>query len=29
KYKGAEGEVTVTRQPDSTYIFLLNIKTEN
>jgi hypothetical protein len=29
KYKGAEGEFTVTRQSDTTYIFLLNIKTEN
>jgi hypothetical protein len=29
KYKGAEGQFTLTRQSDTTYVFLLNIMTEN
>jgi hypothetical protein len=29
KYKGAEGEFTVTRQSDTTYVYLINIKTED
>ena len=28
KYKGAEGEFTVTRQSDTTYVYLINVKTE-
>jgi hypothetical protein len=29
KYKGVEGEFTVTRQTDSTYLYLINYKTED
>ena len=29
KYKGVEGEYSITRQPDSSYVYLLNIKMED
>ena len=29
KYKGVQGEYSVTRQPDSTYVYLLSIKMQN
>jgi hypothetical protein len=29
KYKGAEGEFTVTRNSDTSYIYLITIKTED